>query len=231
MRFLAAVLLVGVGMCALAGWAGEGQAWEAVEMATSDGRTATGKLYGSGETAIVLCHGRMYLKGAGSFSKECEALEERGLMCLALNFRGYPGVQPPDLTGNEFDVVAAFDCAVKRGARRVFLLGSSMGGVAVYKALATLKDKPQFAGFVILSAFYPRVTRGVGGRKLFVVAQDDRGIYPKMLATFVEAGAPKQVIVFPKGGHGQKLFEAYRKELIDLIELLTQEYAPAPEAP
>jgi len=201
-------------------YAGQASEAQAVEMKASDGMKVTGTLYGTSHTALILCHGRGYLTGADSFAQECRLLQARGLMCLAINFRGYPAKAPPDLPGMELDVLAAFDLLARRGARSIYLLGSSMGGVAVYKALEELKARPRFAGFIILSASYPRVCRRVGGRKLFVVAEDDRALYPKVLATFIEAGSPKQAVVFRKGGHGQALLKTHREELLDLIALL-----------
>ena len=200
--------------------AGEPAEAQAVEIKTSDGKTIGGKLYGKGETALVLCHGRAYLTGADSLADECRALAARGLACLAISFRGYPADEPPDLPDQELDVLAAFDYLAAQGAKSIYVLGASMGGLATLKALKKLSAKPQFAGIVIISAFYPRVCRGIGGRKLFVVSEDDRGLYPKVLATFVEAGTPKQAVVFETGGHGQELFKSHRDELLDLIALL-----------
>lgn len=191
-----------------------------VEMKASDGTAITGKLYGKGPTALVLCHGRAYTKGAESFAEEARWLASKGLMCLALSFRGYPGDTPAaTMAGQDLDIVAAFDHVVGLGARRIYVLGSSMGGFATFKALAALGEKPQFAGIIILSAFHPQVTGREPGRKLFVVAEDDRRLYPKVMVTFIKTASPKQAIVFKKGGHGQQLFKTHAKELLEAIRL------------
>ena len=190
-----------------------------VEMTASDGKAITGKLYGQSETALVLCHGRRYTTGAASFADECRDLQAKGIMCLAISFRGYPSDSPPMLRGQELDVVAAVDALVERGAKNVYVLGSSMGGFAALDALKALSAKPQFRGVVILSAFQSQGRVTASCRKLFVVAEDDRRLWPKVMAMFRKAAAPKQAIVFRTGGHGQQLFETRRDEL--MAEILT----------
>jgi len=188
-----------------------------VEMTTADGKRITGVLYGSGETAVVLCHGQMYLDGAKSFARQCRELSARGLMCLAISFRGYPAARPPDLPGLENDVVAGFDLVVSRGAKRVFVLGSSMGGLAALKAAATLGKREEFAGLIVVSAFDTVAIKSVRAPKLLIVAYDDRRIYTKMMAMLFVAPPPKEAVVFARGGHGQRLFEAHPKHAIEVI--------------
>jgi len=200
--------------------AGEGEA-EPVKISTPDGQIIAGKLYGKAPTALILCHGRAYTDGADSFADEARALQARGLMCLAISFRGYPTTAPRDLPSRELDVVGACDFLVNRGARRIFVLGSSMGGSAALKALKALSAKPQFAGILILSAFDSEAVQGIAAPKLFVVAYDDRRVYAKMMAMFIVAAPPKQAVVFEKGGHGQALLKSHRRDLFDRIAQFT----------
>jgi len=199
-------------------WAGEAQQGQRVEMKASDGTAITGKLWGTGPTALVLCHGRAYTTGADSFADEARWLAAKGIRCLALSFRGYPGDRPAaSMAGQDLDVLAAFDHLAGLGAKRITVLGSSMGGFAALKAFRALSEKPQFAGIVVLSAFSQESIRGLGGRKLFVVAEDDRRLYPNLLRTFIQATGPKHCIAFRKGGHGQQLFKTHREELLEQI--------------
>jgi len=200
--------------------AGEATNGTPVAFKASDDTELTGILYGKGTTALVLCHGRAYTKGAASFADEARWLASKGLMVLALNFRGYPADDPTDtFEGQELDVAAAFDHVAKLGAKRIYLLGSSMGGFAALKALPALDTKPQYAGIIVLSAFARLVAGDEPGRKLFVVARNDWQFYPKTMVTLIRIGAPKQAIVFKKGGHGQQLFKSHRKELLEAIRL------------
>lgn len=190
-----------------------------VEMTASDGKTVTGKLYGQSDTALVLCHGRRYTSGADSFADECRDLQAKGIMCLAISFRGYPSESPPMLPGQALDIVAAVDALVERGTESIYVLGSSMGGFAALDALKALCARPQFKGLIILSAFQSQGRVTAPCRKLFVVAEDDRRLWPKVMAMFIKAAAPKQAVVFKTGGHGQQLFKAHRDELV--AEILT----------
>lgn len=203
---------------------------EAVELKTSDGKTIAGTLYGDGETALVLCHGRAYTTGAKSLATEARWLAARGVRCLALSFRGYPGDAPAaSMEGQDLDILAAFAHLARAGAKRIYILGSSMGGFATLKALKPLSEKPQFAGVVILSAFTQESIGGLGGRKLFVVAEDDRRLLAPLLRTFIQASGPKRCMVFARGGHGQQLFQAHRAELLEEIRAFIT--APADAAP
>ena len=197
----------------------EGAAAQLVEMTASDGKAITGKLYGQSDIALVLCHGRRYTTGADSYADECRDLQAKGIMCLALSFRGYPSDSPPMLPGQELDVVAAVDALVERGAKSIYVLGSSMGGFAALDALRNLCAKPQFKGVIVLSAFLSQGRVAAPCRKLFVVAEDDRRLWPKVMAMFIKSAAPKQAVVFKTGGHGQQLFETHRDEL--MAEILT----------
>lgn len=200
--------------------AAEAPGGKAVEIRTSDGKTITAKLCGEGDTALVLCHGRAYTAGAESFATEAQWLAAKGIRCLALSFRGYPGDAPAaSMEGQDLDVLAAADHLKKAGAKRIYVLGSSMGGFAALKALKALNERPQFAGTIVVSAFAQQSISGLGGRKLFVVAEDDRRLYTNLLRTFLQAAGPKQCIVFAKGGHGQQLFKTHRRELLE--EILT----------
>jgi acetyl esterase/lipase len=190
---------------------------ERVQMRASDGHALTGKLYGKSETALVLCHGRKYVKGAESFAAECKRLQARGIMCLALNFRGYPSDVPPVLPGQELDVLAAVDCLFERGAKRVCVLGSSMGGFVALKVLKDLQARKPFAGIILLSAFDTRACRDASCRKLFVIAEDDVAHYAQWTSAFREAPEPKQKLVFKDGGHGQEMFKAHGEELTGKI--------------
>ena len=212
-----AVLVV---VCAAgASFAQESVTGQLIEMTASDGKTVTGKLYGQSGIALLLCHGRRYTTGADSFADECRDLQAKGVMCLAISFRGYPSDSPPMLPGQQLDIVAAVDALVERGAKSIYVLGSSMGGFAALDALAALAPKPQFKGLIILSAFQPQDRVTAPCRKLFVVAEDDRRLWPKVMAMFIKSTAPKQAVVFKTGGHGQQLFKTHRDEL--MAEILT----------
>ena len=203
-----------------------------IRFAANDGTQLTARLWGTGSTALILCHGRRYTTGAASFDAQCRALAARGIRCLALSFRGYPADAPPVLRGREKDIMAAFGYLATHGARRIYVLGSSMGGFTALAALKDLTDQPQFAGIIILSAVDPKACAAAECPKLFFVAKDDARLYRYMLTMFYAAAPPKQAVVFKSGGHGQQLFTTHGREILDHIHLFVRpETEAAPAAP
>lgn len=195
------------------------QAEEIIKLTTADGKTIQALLFGAGETGLILCHGRGYKSGAASFQTEAAYLENKGLMCLAISFRGYPSDSPPYPKGGGQDIVAALEYLVSRGVKRVFCLGSSMGGFIVLEILPKLEKYPEFSGIIILSAFHPEACKSSKVPKLFVAAEDDTDYFSKTSKCFEEAAKPKKFIAYKNGGHGQSLFQSQRTALLDDISL------------
>lgn len=193
-------------------------AGEKNSMKTSDGKQIQGLLFGESTTAIILCHGKGYKTGAKSFQKECEYLEKKKILCLALSFRGYPSDAPQNLRGREKDIIAAFDYLVKeKQAKNIFILGSSMGGFITFSALPLLEKRPEYRGAIILSAYRSKSYKSSSKPKLFIVAKDDKSYYPKVLSAFSKANTPKQMIAYSRGGHGQSLFNSHKEEILEQI--------------
>ncbi len=191
---------------------------ENIQLKTADGKTIQGLLYGKSELALVLCHGRKYATGGASFREQCEYLENQGVMCLAFSFRGYPSeTLPPVPEGGENDILAAMEYLSSRGATHIFVLGSSMGGFIALGALPKLEKQPGFSGVIAVSAFDPDSLRESATPKLFIAAEDDAAIYARTQACFDTAAAPKQMIAFKTGGHGQATIPGPRTRLLDQI--------------
>lgn len=99
-------------------------------------RTADGvRLYmveaGSGNTTVVLAHGgRSDLCDTIPFAGRLDAA---GYRIVALDFRGSGRSEAPARSGLALgmDLAAAVAHARQRGAERIFLIGSSMGGAAI----------------------------------------------------------------------------------------------------
>lgn len=201
------------------------EAQETVRLTTSDGKTVTGLLSGKGDTALILCHGRGYKTGAASFKKESAALAKKGIRCLALSFRGYPADAPPWPRDGELDIRAAFDHLDKAGAKRIFVLGSSMGGFLALRALKHLETNPKFGGVIVVSAYNNAACKASKAPKLFVVAENDRGYYKKTVSCFRAAADPREIITYKTGGHGQSLFRAHGDGLLDKIAAFIQTHS------
>ncbi len=188
--------------------------YQQIRMTTGDKQQITGRLYGKGDVGLVLCHGKGYKKGGESFHAECEYFAKRKVVCLAIDFRGYPSDSPPQLDGREKDIVAAFDHLAGLGLKKIYILGSSMGGFHAFDAARGLNKRKELGGIIVLSAFDMDGCKGIDARKLFVVAKDDVGSYQAMQRMKKAAAEPKKFVAFDKGGHGQTMFNKVRDELL-----------------
>ncbi len=216
------ILLIAVALASVAVGGEKAPKPKLVKMLAEDGKQITGWLWGKGQTALILCHGRAYPTGGESFERECQYFVARGIQCLALNFRGYPAEAPPSLKGKENDVMAAFGYLATHGAKRIYVLGSSMGGFAALGALKQLATQPQFAGIIILSAFDKSACDEAPCPKLFFYAEDDSRLYKYMQMMLYKAAPPKQAVVFKTGGHGQTLLKTHGQEIVDQISLFVR---------
>jgi dienelactone hydrolase len=111
------------------------------------------------------------------------------------------------------DAVAAAEELRRRGADRVVLIGSSMGGTAVLSAAAQIR--PPIAGVVSLSG--PASYQGVDASEavsrlrvpvLFVAAAGDHPFVDDARTMYRTAPVrDKRLLVVPGGGHGTSLLE------------------------
>ena len=122
-----------------------------VSFRAADGTRLLGHRFGRGTTAVVLAH-----QSQGSL---CEwvsygrRLAAKGYLVFAFDFRSHGRSQyvfPPRSARLGGDVAAAVKYLRARGARRIFLVGASMGGVAVVVGGASIR--PPVGGVVSLSA-------------------------------------------------------------------------------
>jgi pimeloyl-ACP methyl ester carboxylesterase len=185
---------------------------QAISFTTSAGATLAGVVLGSGRRGLVLGH--------QNGSDLCEWLPQarelagRGYRVLAFDFAGFGDSQPgPGEARVDSDVVAAAEQLRRRGADRVVLVGSSMGGTAVLAAATRIR--PPVAGVVSLSG--PASFQGVDAAAamsrlrvpvLLVASADDQPFADDARAMYRAAPVrDKQLLVVPGGGHGTSLLE------------------------
>ena len=192
-----------------------------IELKASDGRATRAYAQGEGEVTVILAHGRGYKDGGRSFDAVCAAFAAKGVRCAAIDFRGYPAKDPASLSGKELDIVAAFEWAA-RDARRIILVGCSMGGGATLRAAAALKDREKLAGIVLLSSVHEKLGLDAPARKLFVAAEDDPASAKSARSMFDAAAEPRELEIYERGGHGQVLFST-QPALLDAITELASE--------
>jgi pimeloyl-ACP methyl ester carboxylesterase len=180
---------------------------------TRAGASLVGVVLGTGRSGLVLGH--QVGSDLCEWLPQARELARRGYQVLAFDFAGYGDSghgSGPDARVDS-DVVAAAEQLRRRGADRIVLVGSSMGGTAVLAAATRIR--PPVAGVVSLSA--AASFGGVDAEAamarlrvpvLFVVGADDQPFLEQARVMYRAARArDKRLLVVPGGGHGTSLLE------------------------
>jgi pimeloyl-ACP methyl ester carboxylesterase len=187
-----------------------------------DGLRLDGAVVGSGSTAIVLAH--EYPSDLCPWLDYARTLAHSGFRAFLFDFRGFgesEEAQTPAATWRlQDDVAGAVAEARRQGARRVILVGASMGASAVVVAGPTIR--PPVDGVVSLSAEWD-LDSLLGSHGLNAPPAAPRLRVPWVVATgtndrlvsvsqtkalAARAGGPAHVVVIPDGGHGWSLLQA-----------------------
>jgi pimeloyl-ACP methyl ester carboxylesterase len=204
-----------------------------VAFSAEDGTELIGRLWGDGDVGVVLAHGFSELTGQDDWLPWPGILSEEGYTVLTFNFRGFcseggcsgGGIQ---LGNNWKDVLAAMDFLSSQGAERVFLVGASMGGIAVMRAARD--PRVEVAGIVSLSTpqfpaqYYsgepeanditPGRLRAIDEPKLFVAGNGDTQLvlggevirFAEEAERMFEAAAePKDLLIVDSHSHSSEL--------------------------
>jgi pimeloyl-ACP methyl ester carboxylesterase len=181
----------------------------ALSFTAADGVPVTGEAYGGGPRAVVLVPGG---HGVGeTWTVQAERLAAAGLCVLAMDYRGRGRAQEaaPDDTKAHLDVLGAVRWLRAQGAASVSVVGASWGGWAAGTAAISA---PGSIDRLVLLAHSPfDHPERLGGRKLFIVAEDDRvgSGRPRLEAIREQhdrAPPPKQLVVLGGAAHAQFLF-------------------------
>ncbi len=174
-----------------------------VSFPASDGGTVYANLYGQGDHAVVLAHGRAFDKE--SWDTQAKNLVESGLLVLAIDFRGYgKSAGEGGYDAMYADVLGAVRYLRKSGVQHVSVVGASMGGGA--SAQASAKSNPgEIERLVLLAGVPPTEPQKLKGRKLFIVSRGD-GFAPAIQKVFEQAEEPKQLKLLEGSAHAQHLF-------------------------
>jgi pimeloyl-ACP methyl ester carboxylesterase len=194
---------------ALAGCAGKAAAATNLTFTAADGAPLSGKIYGKGRHAVLLVPGG---HGVGeTWHLQAQRLARAGFKVLAMDYRGRgrsPGLQPDDEKAH-LDVLGAVRHLKAEGADRISVVGASWGGWAAGTAAIAA---PGLVERLVLLAHSPfQEPAKLGGRKLFIVAQEDRvgsgDLRLKAIRDQYDAAPnPKELMVLPGAAHAQFLF-------------------------
>lgn len=186
---------------------------------TSDGLTLEGRRWGSGDEYVILAH--MRPADMASWFDFARVLADHGYTAIAFNFRGYgesEGVEGDFSVG--IDVRAAVEAARNAGARRVHIIGASMGGTGAVAA----SSSSQIGATVALSA--PDEFEGVNAVSLagsvtnpmlLIAAEEDGTAAVDAAAIAAEAKGSAELVVLSGAQHGTNLFAEHGAEITTLI--------------
>ena len=180
-----------------------------------------GDLYGAGTKALILAHGGRFNKE--SWRSQAEEFARAGFLVLAIRFRGdalnpdgSPSAEGSD-ADNATDVLAAAAYLRHIGALTISAVGASLGGDAVGNADAH-STPGTFDRIVLLGSAGGDAFAKLNGRKLFIVAREDRSGSGPRLPTITEhfrsAPEPKRLVVLDGSAHAQFLFATSQGPLV-----------------
>ncbi len=188
-----------------------------IRFITEDGVELAGDLHGEGEAGVVLAH--MFPTDRSSWEDFADLLDDEGYLALNFDFRGYGGSGgSKDIALIWQDVLAAAGALRERGARRVAVIGASMGGTAALvaasrtdlDAVVTLSAPSTFMG---ISA-PPEVLQAVDEPKLFVAAQSDGQAAATAQSFYTQASGAKRLEIVSGSEHGTDLLEGGQAEIV-----------------
>jgi Alpha/beta hydrolase family len=180
----------------------------------TDGVRLYGIEAGTGRTAVVLAHeGGADLCGWLPYIR---TLENAGVRAFAFDFRGYGNSDSPTrgalVLGR--DLAGAVAQVRVDGAKRIFLMGASMGGAAVVQnsagirvdGLISLSGTRLWSGYGVND---PAGVRSLSAPFLYVGTRDDwRAPRKEALSVFHSVGsADKRIVLYPGATHGWELVE------------------------
>jgi dienelactone hydrolase len=211
---------------------GEEDQGKKVAFQAEDGTKLLGRLWGEGEVGVVLAHGFSEFTGQDDWLPFPGVLAAQGYHVLTFNFRGFCSAdgcsgRRLELRNNWLDVIAATELLESRGAKRISLIGGSMGGIAVFRAAETAVEgvegivsisTPQFP-----SQYYPDerpendVTenrlKAVLAPKLFIAGDGDSQLTAAGVIRFADeaqsmadaAAGEVEVLIVDSAAHSSEL--------------------------
>jgi dienelactone hydrolase len=179
-----------------------------------------GHRFGRGRTAVIFAHER--IGGACDWIAYARRLARLGYLTITFDFRGYGASQRSTKSRFPADVIAAAKLSRSLGAKKVVLVGASMGGTSVLVAAANAR--PAVDGVVAVSApsFYGDMNGVTAVRKLampvlYLAGDQDNGFADESRALYDATGSnAKTLEILSSSSHGVRLAaEARPRSLIE----------------
>lgn len=180
-----------------------------VDLRAADGLRLHGHRFGRGTTAVVFAHESR--GGSCQWIPFARSLARRGYLTLAFDFRGYGRSQTPRRSASSrlaADVIAAARKSRSLGAKKVVLVGASMGGTAVI--VAAVNARTLVNGVIPISAptSYGRMDALSAARRLqmpvlYLVGEGDEGFVDHARLLYeATASADKKLEILDSSQHG-----------------------------
>jgi pimeloyl-ACP methyl ester carboxylesterase len=195
-----------------------------VTFRAAGGARLEGSVLGRGPTGVVFAH----TTGADRcqwlpFARE---LARKGYRALVLDMRGYGTSSGTTNTDPHLDVIAAAAELRRRGARRIVLMGASMGGTGVVAAAPRIRLAVSGVAELSAPTLFSTANALAAARKLkvpaFFVAGRDDGDFAAATRALYRAAATKdkKLHIAPSSWHGVDLVSlpAVRKLMLGFIE-------------
>lgn len=214
-----------------------------IRFRTSDGLSLTGAVAGSGPVGAVLIH--EYPLDYCGWLPYAGYLAHHGVRALMFDLRCFGGSACPEGRGHATtDVAAAVAELRRRGARRVALVGASMGGSIAVVAAAELHPAAvvDLSGERDTTALTPGIDANAGAAArhvtapaLFAVAREDQyiSVDDMRLVARRTRSATKRTIVLPAvAGHGWEMLAGQATEwspLAATVAAFVRRHAGAPK--
>lgn len=199
---------------------------------TSDGVRLNGTQYGSGGSGVVLSH--MLRRSQRDWAPFARRLAAGGYMALTFDFRGHgKSGGARDVSSIDRDVRAAAAYVRGQGARRLVLIGASMGGTASLEVATT--ERVDALAVISSPSSMSRaleVTRlelaTLSMPSLWITSAGDGQTTEAMRRMYDAIRGPKTLHVYPGAAHGTALFATtHGADLTKRLLAFLKQYAPS----
>ena len=198
---------------------------------TDDNVTLSGKIVGTGTTAIVFSS--MDGDPKVDWQDLAPLLASRGYMTFSYDYRGLGASQGHyDRSKIASDLNAAIQSAQQHGATKFVLMGASLGGLVTLKVAATAHPLAVVAlsaptGFGGLEVTNDEL-RAITAPKFLAVAQGDGGFNSSMQSVYDLTPEPKELHVYQGNIHGSLLLEVpgVKDQSLPQLYAFLDKYAP-----
>jgi dienelactone hydrolase len=175
----------------------------------ADGLRLAGHRFGRGKTAVIFAHEAR--GGACQWIPYARSLARRGYLTIAFDFRGYGRSQTPRRGAASrlpADVIAAAKLSRRLGAKKVVVVGASMGGTNVVAAAANARTVIDGVISVSAPTSYGRTDALAAARRLqvpalYLVGEGDEGFVEHARLLYEATGsAEKRLEILESPQHG-----------------------------